>query len=85
MENIYYCQSCYMPMDAQEKHGTLANGEKSEDYCVYCYQKGAFTTPQTLEQAVESNIPFWKGEGESDDVARERIMEIFPTLKRWNV
>ena len=85
MEKVYYCQSCYMPMDTDEKHGTEANGTKSADYCVYCYQNGGFTTQQTLEQAVEGNIPFWKSEGESDDVARERIMEIFPTLKRWNV
>jgi len=84
MEAVF-CQSCYMPMDTSEKFGTGANGERSEDYCVYCYQHGTFTSEQTLQQAVESNIPFWKVEGESDDVARERIMQIFPTLKRWNV
>ena len=87
MENakVLNCQSCYMPMDTAEKFGTQADGEKSEDYCVYCYQKGEFTAPGTLEQAVEANIPWWKGEGESDDVARARIMEVFPNLKRWQV
>jgi len=74
-----------MPMDIAEKMGTETDGNKSEDYCVHCYQSGEFTTSQTLEQAVNANIPFWKGEGESDDVARERIMQVFPKLKRWNV
>jgi hypothetical protein len=72
-------------MDTEEKFGTIADGSKCEDYCVYCYQKGSFTAPQTLEQAVETNIPWWKVEGESDDVARERILQVFPKLKRWNV
>ena len=85
MENALHCQSCYMTMDEAGKFGTEADGSKSEDYCVYCYQSGGFTTPQTLEQAVEGNIPWWKGEGESDDVARARIMEVFPKLKRWQV
>lgn len=85
METTLHCQSCYMPMDTEEKKGTEQNGSKSGDYCVHCYQAGAFTFPQTLEQAVEGNIPWWKEEGESDDVARARIMEVFPTLKRWQV
>ena len=85
MESVFNCQSCYMPMDAADKFGTEKDGSKSEDYCVHCYQAGGFTTSQTLEQAVETNIPWWKGEGESDDVARARIMEVFPKLKRWQV
>ena len=86
MENmVHHCQSCYMPMDAEEKFGTEGGGSRSEDYCTYCYQNGEFTNPQTLAEAVETNIPWWKNEDESDDVARERIMEIFPNLKRWKV
>ena len=85
MENALHCQSCYMPMDEADKFGTELDGNKSEDYCVYCYQKGEFTTPQILEQAVEVNIPWWKSEEESDDVARARIMEVFPKLKRWQI
>ena len=85
MEQALHCQSCYMTMDEASKFGTETDGSKSKDYCVHCYQQGAFTTPQTLEQAVEGNIPWWRGEGESDDVARARIMEVFPKLKRWQV
>jgi len=88
MENIvHYCQSCYMPMDETEKFGTEADGSKSEDYCVHCYQNGEFPDGfQSFEQAVEENIRWWKNsEDESDDIARERIMEVFPNLKRWKV
>lgn len=81
----HFCQSCYMELDAPEKFGTETAGSKSEDYCVYCYQNGEFTNPQTLAEAVETNIPWWKSEEESDDVARERIMAVFPHLKRWKV
>ena len=85
MEQILHCQSCYMTMDTDEKFGSMADGSQATDYCVHCFQKGEFTFPQTLEQAVEGNIPWWKAEGESDDVARARIMEVFPHLKRWKV
>ncbi|MDR2834190.1 MAG: zinc ribbon domain-containing protein [Streptococcaceae bacterium] len=85
MEKVANCQSCFMPMDTNEKFGTNENGHACEDYCVYCFQSGAFTKEQNLEEAIIDNIPFWKGEGESDDVARERIMAVFPNLKRWNV
>ena len=79
----FYCQSCYMPLSSLEKFGTEYDGTPSEDYCTHCYKNGEFTTSQTLEEAVEANIMFWKSEDESDDVARERIMKIFPHLKRW--
>ncbi|MCL2215714.1 MAG: zinc ribbon domain-containing protein [Defluviitaleaceae bacterium] len=79
------CQSCAMPMDAPEKFGLDAGGSRNEDYCCYCWQNGKFANESTLSQAVENNIPFWKSEDESDDIARERIMEVFPKLKRWAV
>ena len=82
MEKVL-CQSCAMPMDAPEKFGQETDGSKNEDYCCHCWKNGKFAYESTFEQAVEDNIPFWKGEGESDDVARARIMEVFPKLKRW--
>ena len=84
MENAKHCQSCYMPMDTADKFGTESNGKPSEDYCCHCYQNGDFVYKQTFEEAVEGNIPWWKAEGDkSDDEARQRILQIFPTLKRW--
>ena len=83
-KSIPNCQSCYMPMGKPEDFGTESCGGPSQDYCVHCYQKGQFTDNQNFAEAVESNIPFWKEDGDkSDDEARARIMEVFPKLKRW--
>ena len=83
-QDVLYCQSCYMPMDAADKFGTESDGSRNEDYCCHCWKNGKFTYESTLEQAVESNISWWKEEGDkSDDEARARIMEVFPKLKRW--
>jgi len=73
-----------MEMNEPKDFGTEAGGSASADYCCHCYQKGDFTTKQTFEEAVEGNIPWWKEDSDkSDDEARARIMEVFPTLKRW--
>jgi len=73
-----------MPIKKRKEFGTEENGKKSTDYCCYCYQKGDFTQAQTLAEAVEGNIQFWKEPDDtSDDQARARIMEVFPMLKRW--
>jgi len=79
------CQSCYMPMGSTDLHGTELNGAISADYCCYCRRDGKFTTEMTYEEAVKANIPWWKSEGETDEVAIERINAVFPHLKRWKV
>ncbi|MBU2037401.1 zinc ribbon domain-containing protein [Patescibacteria group bacterium] len=53
MEKTYKnCQSCGMPMKKDPQGGgTNADGTKSEKYCSFCYQNGAFTWPDcTVEQ-----------------------------------
>jgi hypothetical protein len=38
-----FCQSCGMPLkNDPQGGGTNADGSKSERYCSYCYQSGAF-------------------------------------------
>ncbi|MCL2188663.1 MAG: zinc ribbon domain-containing protein [Defluviitaleaceae bacterium] len=78
-----HCQSCYMPLKEAKDHGTNTDGGQNADYCVHCYAKGKFTYESTLEQAVENNIPWWRDGCANDDEARAKIMEVFPTLKRW--
>ena len=41
------CQSCTMPIDNIADRGTEKDGSKSDLYCKYCYQDGAFTDPAT--------------------------------------
>lgn len=82
-EQTPICQSCAMHMAEPADFGTEENGGASEDYCVHCWQQGKFVYDNTFEQAVEANIPWWRDGCQNDDQARAKIMEVFPTLKRW--
>lgn len=80
------CQSCGMPMEKEELLGTEADGVKSTDYCVYCYTGGAFKKPdETMEEMIETCIPFMKEAGMPEEEARRILNEQLPGLKRWAV
>ena len=79
------CQSCGMPMENAELYGTNADGTKNEDYCHYCFINGSFSKEETMQEMIESCIPFVsKGNPWSDEeAARKAMLEMFPQLKRW--
>ena len=86
MNNSKICQSCAMPMEGDEMYGKNADGSKSEDYCQYCFTDGAFGNPgETLEEMIESCVPFLVEDGTCPDAdsARKMLQEILPPLKRW--
>jgi len=86
MENTIYCQSCGMPMSEESHYGKNTDGSKSEDYCCHCYPNGAFNNPnETLEEMIESCVPFIVEAGECPDAesARKMLYELLPTFKRW--
>ena len=82
-----FCQSCGMPMgETEELYGTEVDGSKSQDYCKYCYDKGAFIGGEcSMEQMIEICVPHMSGAhtGMSEEEARKMMQEFFPTLKRW--
>ncbi|HEY9062216.1 MAG TPA: zinc ribbon domain-containing protein [Pseudobacteroides sp.] len=81
-----YCQCCAMPMGTtDEMYGTNTDGSKSEDYCKYCFEYGAFTSNATMDEMIEICIPHMASvnSGMSEDEARKMMREYFPTLKRW--
>lgn len=82
--DVNVCQSCGMKMQAGD-FGTNADGGESREYCKYCFENGKFLGAQTLEEKIESNIRFWVDEenGITEDIARQKLREFFPTLKRW--
>ena len=48
-----------MPLgEEKELYGTEADGSYSADYCIYCYRDGDFTADITLEEMVNSCLPF---------------------------
>lgn len=79
------CQSCGMIM-AENEHGTKSDGSISVDYCKYCFNDGKFGKDESMEEMIESCIPFWvnEAEGIGEEEARQKMFSIFPTLKRWN-
>ena len=82
-----YCQSCAMPMEKPEDFATESDGSKNTDYCHYCYKSGAFTSTATMEQMIETCVPFALEAGvyPTAETARAAMQGYFPTLKRWAV
>ncbi len=80
-----FCQSCAMPMENEGTYGTNADGSKNSDYCQYCLENGQFTSEGSMEDMIESCVPFVsKGQPYPDEAtARKAMNEIFPQLKRW--
>lgn len=80
-----YCQSCGMPLQNPADYGTEGDGSQSADYCSYCYEKGAFTQNCTMEEMVELCLaPMVEaGSCQNEAEARAKMLQWFPTLKRW--
>lgn len=85
MEKTLYCQSCAMPMDKEDLYGTNKDGNKNNEYCIYCFKDGAFTADISMEAMINFCVPHMvnANKGMSEDKAREMMNEIFPKLKRW--
>ena len=85
MENLKLCQSCAMPLDADETFGSNADGSKNEDYCVYCFQDGAFTADTTMDEMIEfcaEHVDEWDTKMTKEEAVAQ-MKAFFPTLKRW--
>ena len=81
-----FCESCGMPMgETDEMYGTESDGSKSADYCHYCYDKGAFTDPNsTLEAMIDTVAEVMvKDFGFSPEDAKAQCNAGIPNLKRW--
>lgn len=87
MDDKVRCQSCGMPISAEFQNlGTEIDGTSSDQYCGYCYQRGAFTSPgQTVDEMVASSIDFMtKNMGFDRDQATRMSNDVIRGLKRWN-
>ncbi len=79
-----YCQSCGMPLANEALLGTDKAGQKSQDYCMYCYELGEFKQPGlTVEEMVEICVPHLKEDGMAEEEARQMLTSFLPGLKRW--
>lgn len=83
-EGMKFCQSCGMPLTEESQLGTNADGSRNQDYCSYCWKEGAFTWPDaTMEQMIDHCAPMMAQSGFTEEEARQKMREWFPTLKRW--
>jgi hypothetical protein len=74
-----------MPMKRFEDRGSEQNGDKSEEYCKFCYAHGKFVDEGiTMEQKIEHNIEIAKKMGMQEEQARMLAQRIIPKLRRWN-
>jgi len=85
MKTNKFCQSCGMPLKQDPAQGgTEADGTKSAIYCSYCYQNGAFTSPEnTVEKMQKFCIEKMKEQGMPKIFAWFFTRGI-PKLERWN-
>lgn len=69
--------------------GTNADGSLNDEYCKWCYDKGAFLQDYTMEQMVDFCVKFVDqvngvaGTNYTPEEYRELLMNQFPKLKRW--
>ncbi|MGE7113461.1 zinc ribbon domain-containing protein [Lysinibacillus sp. NPDC047702] len=79
-----YCQSCGMPLADEALLGTKKDGQKSQEYCKYCYELGEFKQPElTVEEMIEICVPHLKEDGMAEEEARQMLSSFLPSLKRW--
>lgn len=85
MENQKFCQSCAMPLEGDELLGTNADGSKNEDYCIYCFKDGKFTSDMSMEEMM--NFCIEKMVEVHPDIDKQEatgmMNAVFPKLKRW--
>jgi hypothetical protein len=86
MEKTYkQCQSCGMPFkDDPRGGGTNVDGSKSNMYCSYCYQNGAFTEPNwTVGQMQAFVKEKLKQVGWFHRLMAGLFVKQIPKLERW--
>ncbi len=65
--------------------GTDHEGNKTEEYCVYCYENGEFKQPETtMEEMADVCAGYMVEEGMDEAEARSILADSLPRLKRWS-
>ena len=85
MQPSNLCQSCSMPLENPEMHGTEKDGTKSKEYCSYCYQNGAFINPLMTLKEMKILIKEMMEKMKIDSKIIDVALNTLPTLKRWKV
>jgi hypothetical protein len=85
MKQETYCQSFSMPLDNPEMLGTEKDGSNSNEYCEYCYQRGAFINPDMTLKEMISLVSAQMKKMHMDSKIIDMAIRSLPNLKRWKV
>lgn len=77
------CQSCSMPIDDMAVRGTEKDGSKSSEYCKYCYEKGAFISPDISLDQMKTIVKTELEKRQSPHDIIQLAVDSLPHLKRW--
>ena len=83
MDNVTFCQSCGMPLNKEEVKGTEKNGLKTDEYCKYCYENGAFKNPEMNLEDMKKNVQNQMEKMQLHENVIQKAVNILPALKRW--
>ena len=83
MDYSRFCQSCGMPLDRSELHGTRKDGSLSKEYCKYCFQEGAFINPAMTLTLMQGTVTEKMTEEKIPADIIEATLGRLPHLKRW--
>ncbi len=77
----HVCQSCGMPLHDHKIYGTSTDGMPIEDYCIYCYKDGGFTSDVTMDEMMRLCANYVSSNSADFYIANMRTL--YPHLKRW--
>lgn len=83
MENVTFCQSCGMPLDKESQKGNDKNGLKTDEYCKYCYEYGAFKNPKMNLEDMKNTVETQMKKLNIPHNVIKKAVNILPALGRW--
>jgi radical SAM superfamily enzyme len=72
-----------MPIDDPALQGTEKDGSKSQEYCTYCYQQGAYINPKMTLNEMTSVVKLQMENRKIDQQIIDMAVNSLPGLKRW--
>lgn len=84
------CQSCGMPLAAEEHFGTNADNTPSGEYCCFCYREGRYTDGFSLPEKIAECVAYHdetekeNGRTLTRNELSVRMHLLLPRLRRWS-
>lgn len=85
LQSEYICQSCGTLIDNVDDFGTNSDFTKNQDYCIFCYHKGAFSEPHISKIEMVGRVTETIVDKTSlpKDQAYDFVVQTVSSLKRW--